>query len=94
MKHEFDVPGYETSVPEKQKKEIQRLFNEVFSTDNGKVVLNVLLSDLRYFRPAITDAEKSLCEYAKILLRERMGLKNTQLMTESILETCRTQGVN
>lgn len=92
MRHEFTVPGYETSVPEKQKKAIQDIFKRLFSTNDGKFVLNVLLSDLRYFRSATTDEEKALSEYAKILLRERLGLKDTQSMTNSILETLRTQG--
>ncbi len=85
-KHEFVVPGYEHAKPEEQKKALQRIFRHVFTTDEGKFVLNVLLSDLRYFRQAENESDHVLCDYAKQLLRERLGIENTEVITASLID--------
>lgn len=84
-RHEYRIDGYENSDNKEQMKAVQRAFRNVFSTPDGKIVLNVLLSDLRYYRPAETEADYALCEYAKKLLRIRLGLEDTTAMTESVL---------
>lgn len=86
-KHEYRVDGYEDSDTKDQIKAIQRIFRNVFSTPEGKVALNVLLSDLRYYRPAENEADYALCEYAKKFLRVRLGLEDTVALTESVLAT-------
>lgn len=85
--HEFNVPGYDRLSDEKKKKEIIRLFQSIFITEPGKVCLNILLSDLHFFRPSESVEEKALSEYAKMFLRERLGLKDTSVLTNAIINT-------
>lgn len=74
---EFRIRGFETAKEDKQQKEIRRIFRSVFSSEDGKTALNVLLSDLRFFRPCETQDETALCEYAKLFLRKRLGIEST-----------------
>jgi len=62
---------------------------KVFSTEEGKVVLNMLITDLRLFQYSYTDTdrEKYLNEYAKFFIRERLGVSDTKTLTDFIAET-------
>ncbi len=80
------IPGFETATREKQHKALQDAFKRVMKTKDGKIVFNALLTDLFYFDTAKTDAEKALCEYAKFLVRERLGSKKTFDITNAILD--------
>ncbi len=39
------LPGFETAPETEQKKQLQRIFREVFSTEQGKIVFNILLDE-------------------------------------------------
>jgi len=59
------IPGYETATPEEQHEYMQELFRKVFMSDEGKIVFNILLDDLNFFKPARDEAEKGpqrVCE--------------------------------
>ena len=86
------LPGYETSKPEDQILALQKTLQRVYSTDEGKIALNVLLTDLFFLEEAQTEKEKNLCEYAKYFLRERLGLDKTFVFTNKIIETVNPQG--
>jgi hypothetical protein len=85
--HEFKLPGYDRATTDKKKKEINRLFQSIFMTAEGKICLNILLSDLRFFRPCESVEDKALSEYAKVFLRERLGIENTSVITDAIIST-------
>jgi hypothetical protein len=85
--HEFKLPGYDRANTDKKKKEINRLFQRIFMTEEGKVCLNILLSDLRFFRPCESVEDKALSEYAKVFLRERLGIEDTSVITDAIIKT-------
>jgi hypothetical protein len=85
--HEFKLPGYDRANTDKKKKEINRLFQSIFMTEKGKVCLNILLSDLRFFRPCESVEDKALSEYAKVFLRERLGIEDTSVITDAIIKT-------
>jgi hypothetical protein len=59
----------------------------VFGTEDGRVVLNMLLSDLFLFEAAGDEREQALNEYAKFFIRERMGVRETKGLTDFIAET-------
>lgn len=80
------LPGYEESTAEEQNKALQKTFKRVFQTEDGKIVLNALLTDLHFFNEAKTEAETALCEYAKFLIRERLGVKKTFVISNAFLE--------
>jgi len=60
---------------------------KVFNTHDGKVVLNMLLTDLCYFKNTNSQGESSLNNYAKFFIRERLGLCDTKSLTDFIAET-------
>jgi hypothetical protein len=64
----------------------------VFSTDDGKIVLNMLLTDMSMFDTAISKRDKALNEYAKFFIRKRLGVSDTKLLTDFIAETAVTGG--
>ena len=65
---------------------------KVFGTDDGKIVLNMLMTDLRLFDLANTEREKYLNDYAKFFIRERLGVRGTKAMTDFIAETAASGG--
>jgi hypothetical protein len=73
--------------PVKEKiKIVQKIGREIFSTPNGAIFLSVLLDDLYFTRPATTEREVALKNYATYLLKERLGLTNDTLaVTTSLL---------
>jgi len=64
----------------------------VFGTDEGKVVLNMLLTDMFFFEGAKTEKEFALNEYAKFLVRERLGVRDTKIITDFVAETAVSGG--
>ena len=81
------VPGFENKSEEEQRKELQRILRETFSTPNGKIAFNMILSDLHFFTPTKTETETSLANYAKYLITERMGIVDTIAITDFMLQT-------
>jgi len=79
------IPGFETATEAEQKKQLQRIFREVFSTEQGKIVFNVLLEDMRLFTLCATEQDKALCEYAKFMISERMGINDIPFITNQML---------
>jgi hypothetical protein len=80
------LPGYEKATPEKQTEILTETFQRVFSTDDGKVVLNALLYDLFYFTEATTESENALNQYAKYFIKNRLGIKNTFAVSNAIID--------
>lgn len=78
-----NIPG---ETEEEQFKNMQRFFREVFSTEKGKTVLNIILTDLHYFDLCKTEGEVALNNYAKLLIHDRMGLNDTVNITECLLK--------
>ena len=79
------IPGFENEPIEKQEKELRRMYKNVFSTPEGKIVLTTMLEDLKYFAPCHTDDERPLNNYAKHLICNRLGIANSFERTESLL---------
>jgi hypothetical protein len=50
-------------------KAIDRAFEKLGSTDDGMLVLAVLLDDLCFFEPCKNEREQAWNEYAKVLLK-------------------------
>jgi len=59
----------------------------LFGTDDGKIVLNMLLTDLRLYTDANTKREKILNDYAKYFIRERLGVRDEKVLTDFIAQT-------
>lgn len=81
----YVVTGHESEKPEEQRKALQQMFRKVFSTPEGKVVLNTILNDLRYFSKAEYESEYILSDYAKTLLHDRLGITDTMAVTDCFI---------
>jgi hypothetical protein len=87
------LPGAETLTPEEQMQILQKTCSRVVHTEDGKIFLNMLLTDLHFFDICTTENEKALNEYAKFLIRYRLGVSNTLELSNMIAETAGTKGV-
>jgi hypothetical protein len=81
------LPGYKNARPEDQIKALRETIRRVTATADGKVLINALLVDLKYFDKAESEDERVLCEYAKFFIRERLGIVNTFDLSNAILKT-------
>ena len=72
---------------------IQRAFRSVFSTEDGKIVLAVMLEDLKFFDPAANEADRVLSNYAKEILR-KAGLTDSWDMTMALINVIPKEGRN
>lgn len=89
-KLDIDMASLNGTEDRKELEEIhslQKLFRDKFSDYDGIKVLNVILSDLKYFDVCNNERDMALRNYATFLLEERMGLKNSVSMTEMLLKT-------
>jgi len=78
--------------PEEQNKMLIGICKKVFGSDDGKIALNMLMTDLRLFDCANTEREKHLNDYAKFFIRERLGVRDTKSLTDFIAETAASGG--
>ena len=65
---------------------------KVFGTPEGKIVLNMLMTDLFLFEKAHNQRESFLNDYAKFFIRERLGVGDTKSITDFIIETAVIEG--
>ena len=64
----------------------------VFACDDGKIVLNMLMTDMCLLREAETEREEALNGYAKFFIRERLGVRDTKALTDFIAQTAAAGG--
>jgi len=79
-------------TPEEQNEMLIETCQKVFSTEDGKIVLNMLMTDLRMFDPANTKRDKYLNDYAKFFIQKRLGVSKTKSLTDFIAETAVSGG--
>ncbi|MDR3191617.1 MAG: hypothetical protein LBT87_00975 [Treponema sp.] len=70
---------------EKERREKREVLLEVFGTPRGARALNIILEDLRFFHWTENEGERALNEYAKFLIRERLGVADTLRIAEAVM---------
>jgi hypothetical protein len=65
--------------------DIVRRFRNVFSSEDGRIVLSLILIDLKIFEPAETPADAALAEYGKKFIFSYLGARDPVELTEAIL---------
>lgn len=75
---------WQKESPEKQADEIERIFRNTFSSQDGMVCFTILLEDLKFYDVANTVESQALKNYATILLK-RMGITDTFGATKALL---------
>ena len=71
---------------ELNEEEVKRLMRRVFSTEDGKKVFNIILTDLYYFDLVRNDKEVTLQNFAKYFVNERLGIKDTVAISNFMLK--------
>ena len=79
-------------TPEKQNEMLIETCRKVFGTEDGKIALNMLLTDLFFFERTHTKRENFLNDYAKFFIRERLGVRDTKALTDFVAETAACGG--
>ncbi|MBO7714414.1 MAG: hypothetical protein J6S85_12635 [Methanobrevibacter sp.] len=90
---------YENSVYDEldEKKDVQkiieekdmrmvRLFRKVFLSEDGKIVLRQILTDLNYFDECKTNDDVVRNNYAKFVIKTRLMIDNKDRLTNAVLE--------
>ena len=79
-------------TPEERNEMLVETCRKVFDTEDGRIVLNMLLTDLFLFEKIQDEQGRALNEYAKFFIRERMGVRDTKSLTDFIAETAASAG--
>ena len=67
-------------------KKMSACFQRVFSTTEGRIVLEQLLTDLMFFDECTTEAEKALNNYAKFMIFKRLKVDNRSRITNQLID--------
>lgn len=86
MERKNGIPGFENEPEHKQILELRRMYWNVFSSEEGKIVLTSILEDLHFFSPCLSDAENALNNYAKHLVNNRLGISSSYDKTINLLK--------
>ena len=71
-------------------KRMSECFRRVFSTDEGRLVLHQILTDLRFYDECVTDTDIALNNFAKFMIFKRLKCDNYKQITSAIFD-CRKQ---
>ena len=67
-------------------KRMSECFRRVFSTDEGRLVLHQILTDLRFYDECVTDTDIALNNFAKFMIFKRLKCDNYKQMTSKIFD--------
>jgi hypothetical protein len=82
---------------EERNEELVAACRRVFSTEDGKIALNMLLKDLYFFDEAPGPEGAALSNYAKFFIRGRLGVRDTVALSNAVAveaETAASRGGN
>ncbi len=67
-------------------KKMTECFRRVFSTQDGRIVLHQLLTDLRFYAECITETDVALNNFAKFMIFKRLKCDNYKHITSAIFD--------
>lgn len=67
-------------------KKMTEYFRRVFSSKDGRVVLQQILTDLMYFDECVTETDVALNNYAKFMIFKRLKVDNKSSITNMLME--------
>ena len=79
-------------LPWEKNERLMEKFRKVFNSEDGKIVLNALMTDLFLFEKVQTDRQNNLNDYAKFFIRNRLGISETKALTDFIAQTAASEG--
>lgn len=81
----LDGDSEQEAIIERDKR-MSECFRRVFSTDEGRLVLHQLLTDLRFYDECVTDTDIALNNFAKFMIFKRLKCDNYKQMTNAIFD--------
>jgi hypothetical protein len=81
----LDGDSEQEAIIERDKR-MSECFRRVFSTDEGRLVLHQLLTDLRFYDECVTDTDIALNNFAKFMIFKRLKCDNYKQMTSAIFD--------
>lgn len=82
---ELDGDTEQEAIIERDKR-MSECFRRVFSTDEGRLVLHQILTDLRFYDECVTDTDIALNNFAKFMIFKRLKCDNYKQMTSAIFD--------
>ena len=81
----LDGDSEQEAIIERDKR-MSECFRRVFSTDEGRLVLHQLLTDLRFYDECVTDTDIALNNFAKFMIFKRLKCDNYKQITNAIFD--------
>jgi hypothetical protein len=75
---------------EEKNRKLVAACRRAFLTADGRIALNMLLTDLYFFDPSPDEAGAALSNYAKFFIRERLGVRGTVALSDAIAGAAET----
>jgi hypothetical protein len=69
---------------EEKNRKLVAACRRVFSSEDGRIALNMLLTDLKFFEQTADAGGAVLNNYAKFFIRERLGVRGTVALSDAI----------
>lgn len=82
----FSVLGREETPDIIRDKKMSECFRRVFSSQDGRIVLHQLLTDLKFYDECISDADVALNNFAKFMIFKRLKVNNSKEITSLIMD--------
>ena len=79
-------------LPQEKNEKLKEKCRKVFGTEDGKIVLNALMTDMFLFDQTQIESHKHLNEYAKFFIQKRLGVSDTKALTDFIAQTAAAEG--
>lgn len=67
-------------------KQMTEYFRRVFTSKDGRIVLQQILTDLKFFDECVTETDLALNNYAKFMIFKRLKVDNRSKITNVILD--------
>jgi hypothetical protein len=84
MKEGLDF-WYDAKLSDEEKnRELVAACRRTFLTADGRIVLNMLLTDLYFFEQSTDSGGAALSNYAKFFIRERLGVRDTVALSDAV----------
>ena len=80
------LSGKDEKIIIKKDKEMSEYFRRVFSTQEGQIVLQQILTDLKFFDECVDEADTALNNYAKFMIFKRLRCDNKKNIKNMFLK--------
>ena len=80
------LSGEDEKIIIERDKKMTECFRRVFSSEDGRIVLQQILTDLRFFDECISETDVALNNYAKFMIFKRLKVDNKKKITNQFMD--------